>query len=214
MSVAVSPSMGLQPIGGLRGRAIDVAMRLIEIQGPEDVNVREIAAELETGPASLYYHFASKDALLAELGAAGFRLLEATLSCALKNGRGDNPLRACGDGYLHFLRDHPMLYQVMYNERLLSQHSVARLAEQRAFAAFAKALNAVSGRDALGTDAAMALWALGRGIGALTMAAGQPADPPARELAHQIVRGLEALMGRPVRQPEPIDSSSVVYLDA
>ena len=199
MTVALLSSVGPPRINGLRGRALDVAMRLIEVQGPEAVNVRDIAAELDTGPASLYYHFASKDALLAELAAAGFRLLEATLSSSVTDGRGRNALHACGDGYLHFLRDHPMLYRVMYNERLLSQHSVARVAEQRAFEAFAQALASVSPQDTHGADAAMALWALGRGIGALTMATG-PVDGRARELAQQIVRGLEAIMGRPVRQ--------------
>ena len=213
MSTALLSALAPPRINGLRGRAIDVALRLIEIQGPEAVNVREIAAELETGPASLYYHFASKDALLAELAAAGFRLLEAALISALKDDRDRGGLHACGEGYLHFLRDHPMLYKVMYTERLLTQHRVARLAEQRAFETFARALVAVSPESAFGPDAAMALWALGRGIGALTMAAGGPTDPPARELAEQIVRGLEAIMGRPVRQSETPRPPATADLD-
>jgi AcrR family transcriptional regulator len=198
---AVASSLGLPRINGLRGRAIDVAMRLVEVHGPDAVNVREIAAELETGSASLYYHFASKDELLAELAAAGFRRLQATLSTALT-------LDACGDGYLHFIRDHPSLYKVMYTERLLSQYSVARIAEQRAFEAFARALETLSTDDARGRDTAMAYWALGRGIGALTMAASRPGDPPTVELLDQILRGLAAIKGRSVARPEDLASGT------
>lgn len=186
-------------IDGLRGRAIDTALRLIELKGPDGVNVRAIAAELETGAASLYYHFASKDALLAELAALGFRLLEKSLSAALSDGRDRKPLHACGEGYLQFLRERPRLYALMYSERLLSRYAVARVAERRAFEAFSQGLGARSATDVSGSDEALALWALGRGIAALTLAAGPPADPPAREIAQRIVRGLEGIMGQPIR---------------
>ncbi len=62
-------------VGSLKGKALDAAMRLVELHGVERLNLRDLAAVLGTGPASLYYHFKNKDALLAELAAEGFRQL-------------------------------------------------------------------------------------------------------------------------------------------
>lgn len=191
--------LGLAPIDSLRGRAIDAAMQLLEQKGRDGANVRAIAAQLQTGPASLYYHFANKDALLAELAAAGFRLLEATLSAAARDGSGRAPLHACGESYVNFIRAHPTLYALMYNERLLETHRTVRAAELRAFDAFAAALCAAPASLIGGRDEALALWALGRGIGALTMASGRPQDPAGREISQRIVRGLEGLMQRSIR---------------
>ena len=56
----------------LRARALDAAMALVVARGPDGINLRDIAAELNTGAASLYYHFKNKDALLAEVAAEGF----------------------------------------------------------------------------------------------------------------------------------------------
>ncbi len=51
-------------VATLRSRAIDAALRMVEARGAENVNLRDLAADLGTGPASLYYHFANEDALM------------------------------------------------------------------------------------------------------------------------------------------------------
>jgi AcrR family transcriptional regulator len=48
-----------------RRRALDVALELFAEQGYEKTSLREIAERLDVTKAALYYHFASKDALLA-----------------------------------------------------------------------------------------------------------------------------------------------------
>lgn len=75
-------------VGGLRGRAVDAALIRVEALGAESLNLRDLARDLETGPASLYYHFANKDALMAELAAEGFRRLRAAFEAALRDPRG------------------------------------------------------------------------------------------------------------------------------
>jgi AcrR family transcriptional regulator len=186
-------------VGGLRGRAIDAALKMVEARGAEAVNLRDLAGDLKTGPASLYYHFANKDALMAELAIEGFRRLRADFVAALANLRGRTPLHACGDAYLRFARLHPRLYRVMYAERLLTGHPVVREAEAAAFQTFAAGLSPDEPSSAALDDRAMALWAFGRGIAALTLSAADGDGPPPRELSRQIVRGLESLMGQALR---------------
>jgi AcrR family transcriptional regulator len=48
-----------------RQRALDVALELFAEQGYEKTSLREIAERLNVSKAALYYHFASKEALLA-----------------------------------------------------------------------------------------------------------------------------------------------------
>jgi AcrR family transcriptional regulator len=183
----------------LRARALDAAMELVVARGPDGVNLREIASELNTGPASLYYHFKNKDALLAELAAAGFRTLEAAVIRAYDDGENRAAIRACGHAYLQFMRENPMLYKLMYAERLLAGHAVVRSAEQQAFATFARLIGTQEGDEEDLRNSALTLWALGRGIAALSIAADQTEPGSGRTLASDAVSGLEVLMGRPVR---------------
>ena len=43
---------------------IDVALRIVDTEGVDEVSMRRVAAEFNTGPASLYAYFANKDELL------------------------------------------------------------------------------------------------------------------------------------------------------
>jgi len=56
-----------------RRRILDVALELFSTQGYEKTSLREIAERLDIKKASLYYHFSSKEALVAALAD---RLLE------------------------------------------------------------------------------------------------------------------------------------------
>lgn len=154
----------------LKTRALDVATELVAARGPDRVNVRDIAEMMGTGASSLYYYFKSKDALLAEVAAEGFRQLEATVLASCEAGRGLDPIRTCGRAYLQFIRERPMLYKVMYSERILAGFEVARMAERQAFATFALSL-AEGAPTPDSDDAALALWGFGRGVAALAMAA-------------------------------------------
>jgi AcrR family transcriptional regulator len=186
-------------VGSLRGRAIDAALAMVEARGPEGANLRDLARTLGTGPASLYYHFANKDALMAELAVAGFRQLSAAFEDAFRAPQGRNALHAGGNAYLSFAREHPRLYRLMYAESLLAGHQIVRDAEAAAFRTFAVGIGEAA--DDTLEDRAMALWAFGRGLAAVTLATGDGVSPAARDLARQMVRGLESLMGRSIRQP-------------
>lgn len=191
------------PKGGLsaptlKARALDVAIEMVALRGPDDVNVRDIAETIGTGASSLYYYFKSKDALLAEVAAEGFGRLEAAVVAARNSGLGHEPIRACGGAYLRFIREQPMLYKVMYSERILSGFEVAREAEHRAFETFAAGI--ADGAPTQATeDSALALWAFGRGVASLSMAQEAIAPGTGRDLARRLVGGLEILIGRRIR---------------
>jgi len=183
----------------LRARALDAAMALVVARGPDGINLRDIAAQLNTGAASLYYHFKNKDALLAEVAAQGFRRLEASLIQAYEDEARRAPIRACGYAYLQFMGQNPMLYKLMYSERILAGHESVRAAERQAFSTFARLIGTQEGDEADLRHSALTLWALSRGIAALAIAAEEVEPGSGRKVATDAVSGLEVLMGRPVR---------------
>lgn len=190
----------LARIETLKTRALEVAFELVASRGPDGVNVRDIAELLHTGPSSLYHYFKSKDALLAEVAAEGFRRLELKVKAALTERPGATIL-ACGGAYLRFIRENQMLYRVMYAEHILAGYDVAQAAEHRARDTFVAciATGTASGET---EEGALALWAFGRGVAALAIAseAGEPGS--GRDLMRRLVGGLEALMGRQIRPPD------------
>jgi hypothetical protein len=96
---------------------------------------------------------------------------------------------------------HSRLNRVMYTDRLLTTHPVARDAEAAAFKIFAAGISLGEPSDAVLADRAMALWAFGRGVAAFTLSASASDNATPRELSRQIVRGLESLMGESIREP-------------
>jgi AcrR family transcriptional regulator len=189
---------GTLSVQTLKTRALDVAIEMVARRGPDDVNLRDIAETIGTGVSSLYYYFKSKDALLAEVAAEGFGRLEAAVVAARNDGSGREPIRTCGGAYLRFIRERPMLYKVMYLERILSGFEVARAAERRAFETFAAGI--ADGAPTQETeDSALALWAFGRGVAALSMMQEANEAGSGRELARRLVGGLEVLIGRRIR---------------
>ena len=198
MTTAPAAIGGTLSVQTLKTRALDVAIELVALRGPDDVNVRDIAETIGTGASSLYYYFKSKDALLAEVAAEGFGRLEAAVVAARTDGSGREPIRSCGGAYLRFIRERPMLYKAMYLERILFGFEVARAAERRAFATFAAGI--ADGAPTQETeDSALALWAFGRGVGSLSMAQEAIAPGTGRALTQRLVGGLEVLIGRRIR---------------
>ena len=188
------------PLGptNLRQRALLAAHPLLEVRGADGLNLRDIAAELRTGVASLYYHFANKDDLLAELAIDGFRELRRSIADALRKPGNRTPFHAASEAYVHFARERPALYALMYNERLLASHASLRAAESEAFDVFCLSLQGFGVPDEKIANVALMLWALGRGIGAMSLAT-QASGQSAKAVTRRIVDGLSTLIGEPVK---------------
>ena len=183
------------PVATLRRRALDAARALLRTRGPDALHLRTIATEIGCGVASLYYHFADKDALLAALAAEGFRDLNARIKRTMDSGRFPHKIDAASAAYLTFIQRNLQLYALMYGERLLAGNEEARNAEQEAFVTFQGALtddNRVPS-DRI-EEIALVCWVLGRGIASSMIAQG---EVPAAEMQlriNKVLRGFVFLL--------------------
>jgi len=62
---------------------LDAAARLLRTQGFQGTSVRDIVRAVDMLPGSLYYHFATKEDLLAEVYAEGVRRISARVRAAI-----------------------------------------------------------------------------------------------------------------------------------
>ena len=63
---------------------LDAAARLLRAQGFQGTSVRDIVRAVDMLPGSLYYHFATKEDLLAEVYAEGVRRISARVRSAIE----------------------------------------------------------------------------------------------------------------------------------
>jgi AcrR family transcriptional regulator len=185
-------------VGSLRQRALTAAHGLLDAHGETGVSLRPIAAELGTGVGSLYYHFASKDALLAELAVDGFAELGRWMAMAAAAPTKSNAFFASGHAYLGFTRHRPALYALMYSERILAGHEAVRAAEAAAFEIFRRSLDGQGFPEADVADVALAFWTLGRGMASISSRFGGAQTPGSRQMVVRVMHGLAALGRTPI----------------
>jgi len=114
-------SSGVPPrlaAGGTRGRILLAGLGLFAGHGFHGTSIREIAAAAAIQPASLYAHFPSKEAILAELALAGHEEHLTRLVTALLQSGTDprDRLAALVRAHVHTHADYPMLAVVASNE--------------------------------------------------------------------------------------------------
>jgi AcrR family transcriptional regulator len=185
----------MKPPSSLRTRALEAARALLEEGGVEALHLRTIAGRIESGVASLYYHFGDKEGLLAALALEGYWRLNAALREALTDPRFGRPIDAVSSAYLRFLQGNLQLYALMHSKELLASRPEMRQAEQESLRSFEAAL----GQDERVPperveDIALACWVLGRGMADLILARGPPDPRYAREVVEKVVRGFGYLL--------------------
>src|SRR5215510_769128 len=92
----------------LSARLLDAAASLIAERGPQGFSLREVARRARVSEAAPYWHFASKEALLAAVAEQGFVGLAAEMEAVqrrTKHPRGR--LHALGVAYVRFALAHP-----------------------------------------------------------------------------------------------------------
>jgi len=183
-------------IASVKAKALDAASAILAAQGVEELNLRAIAESAGIGISSMYHYFAGKEELLLSLALKGFEDLRADI--VRNRGSDDFPTPVAGGAraYFGFAETRSALFSVMFSERLLTRHEELREAEQQTMLAFQAAVEADSRfPQARKADVAVALWALGRGVAAITSS--YPGGQLPADLAERLRGGLFYLLNHP-----------------
>ncbi|GAB4111363.1 MAG: TetR/AcrR family transcriptional regulator [Roseiflexaceae bacterium] len=161
----------------LRQAILQAAHTIGAGEGWQNLTIRKVADQIEYSPPVIYEHFASKDAILAELLRNGTKQLRESMRAAWAAATTpEQGLIAVGWAYWQFAYDQPAIYQVIFGiggvpfcpEELEAEVAIitADMVEQL------HALQA-AGYGAIGDplDALDLLWATLHGIIALHMSA-------------------------------------------
>jgi AcrR family transcriptional regulator len=182
-------------ISGVKARAMTAAARILAEHGREALSLRAIAESAQVGIASIYHYFSSKEELLLSLAVAGFESLRREIATADATREAVRPIGQGAQAFFAFAGDNAELFSLMYDVQMLSRHESLREAEHQAFLTFREYV-ASDGRfppDAA-PGVAAALWALGRGIAAITSS--QPDGKLSAEQAETIFAGAGYLLNR------------------
>jgi len=105
---------------------LDEAARLFRAQGFHGTSVRDIVRAVDMLPGSLYYHFPTKEALLAAVYAEGVRRISAAVAGAVADKRDPwERLEAAGIAHLEALLQESDYAQVVIRVRPADAPSVA-----------------------------------------------------------------------------------------
>jgi AcrR family transcriptional regulator len=101
----------------LRSIILDAAREMFVEEGFEAFSMRKLAARVGYSPASIYQHFASKDALFQTLVQGSFQALVEVQAQAAANVDAPGPVAALKRGmhsYVRFGLDHPNEYRLAF----------------------------------------------------------------------------------------------------
>ncbi len=165
---------------GARARQIvEVALELLEQEGPGAVSMRKIADRIGIRAPSLYEHVPDKRTLEAAIISVGFEWQAAAFEAAAEHA--DDPLEAIATAYRSFALAHPHLYRLM-TERELHRELLTPGVEDRAGRTVYEAADS-------DRDLARAAWAFAHGMTILEL---DNRFPPGADLDAAWERGLAA----------------------
>ncbi len=94
------------------------AARIIEESGVEALSLRDVARRLKVSHQAPYKHFASRDAILAEVAARAFASFAAALDGREHSENAYDDLTAMGLAHLAYAIEHPLQYRLMFGTSL------------------------------------------------------------------------------------------------
>ncbi|MBY0148801.1 TetR/AcrR family transcriptional regulator [Neobacillus niacini] len=104
--------MSPRPKVGLEITAIlDVAGKIADVQGMQEVTLANLAKQLGIRPPSLYNHFDGLAGLRKKMAIYGINLLYEELAHAAIGVAGDEAVLAISKAYVNFARRHPGIYE-------------------------------------------------------------------------------------------------------
>jgi AcrR family transcriptional regulator len=160
--------------GRLGDDLLSAAAALIAERGPQGFSLREVARRARVSEAAPYWHFSSKEALLAAVAEQGFvGLAEAMAGVHVRVKDPRRQLQELGVAYVRFALAHPSHLRIMFGPEIRDKaaHPSLQAASERAFgllvAAIVEAQRAGRVRAGDPKDLAVAAWALVHGLSAL-----------------------------------------------
>ena len=159
---------------------VDVALELLEEEGPDGLSMRKLGERLGIRAPSIYKHLPDKQALEAAIISVGFE--RQANACEAAVAGADDPLGALAQAYRRFAKAHPHLYRLM-TERELNRELLTPGC--RGSCCGCLCIEAV-GRD---LDRARAAWAFAHGMTILEL---DKRFPPDADLDAAWERGIEA----------------------
>jgi len=178
-------------VGDLPGRLVREARDMLEEGGLKQLNLRALAARSGITAASMYHHYESKTALLAELAVSGFMELRRDLDRADREAGQGRRLRAWATGYFRFARREPALFSLMFDAEIAEQPQVveARAAALAVLHRIVEEVAAAQERvDPPLRHITLAVWAAAHGAAGLAVS-----TPEGDELIEDVIAGLETL---------------------
>jgi AcrR family transcriptional regulator len=161
--------------GDLRRALLQAAVRTIGDHGIDALTLRGVGSALGVSRTALYRHFRDKAALLAAMGAEGFRTLRAELSESWeRGGRGQRGFKAMGVAYVQFAVAHPSHYRVMFGADIFgAEYSDLAQESTGAFQVLVDGIVELQGRHLARRDdprqMAMFVWATTHGVAMLAI---------------------------------------------
>lgn len=159
----------------LRQSILDAAREIAASEGWAAVTTRKVAERIEYSHPTIYEHFGSKNALLAELTREGYRRLLAELQAA--RAESANPAEAArnmAQAYCTFAWAHRELYEAMHGLSGVHVDAEAYRVEGQAVIAEARAAieawaKAEKVKVCAADDAVLVLWSTLHGIASLAL---------------------------------------------
>ncbi|MCA9519905.1 MAG: TetR/AcrR family transcriptional regulator [Myxococcales bacterium] len=166
--------------GNLRQALIDATLEVIDEVGHRNLSLRDVARRAGVSTAAPYRHFASREALLAQVAEEGYRMMSESIEGAIAACDGDSldRLREVGVGYVLFANANRARYAVMFSEELVdkSAYPATEAAAARSFAYLLEGIRACQAEGRIVPDdprrVALAAWSAIHGLSSL-ISAGQ-----------------------------------------
>src|SRR6476469_2808529 len=92
---------------------LECAIRMVEVQGPEGLSLRAIAAELNVAPNALYRYYPDRAALENGIANAGAEQLHSAIDAGARGKSGKEAILAAAKAYRGYANEHRALYQVL-----------------------------------------------------------------------------------------------------
>ncbi|MGV8997904.1 MAG: TetR/AcrR family transcriptional regulator [Parvibaculaceae bacterium] len=186
----------LLDVSSVRSKVLSAASQILATRGAEALSLRVIAENAGIGLASIYHYFANKDDLLVALAVTGFSELRADILRYQAMPEFVSPMAASARAFFTFIETRPTLFSLMFNERLMAAHATLREGEQGILEIYqAAVITDERIPEQYRANAALALWALGRGMAAIISS--YPHGEVPQELVARLTAGASYLINRP-----------------